>query len=233
MRLIGRITSLATATALGLFPIASTAAVEASEPLATMSELHARSYGSPPVEVDTVVYGDEVDLYGQVLASDGSYAQHGDAILQLRTPTNSTWTTVAPADWPGTFAFHYFRPTSNAEYRILYNGYTAASSTEVSYAPSQSAPISIDVSRAITVKPSRSGLVGTVSPDYTHRKVKVLRKVDGKFTPYTSVKTNSASKFRVRLSTPEKSSDLRLKFVIPRGPDFVRTIKKYSRHPRG
>lgn len=129
------------------------------------------------------------------------------------------------SDWREVGGYHYYSPESSADYRIVYAGYAATTESENSYAPSRSAPFSINVSRAIKARTRGQRVVGEVSPDYQNRKVKILLKDGKKYVPFTQLKTNQKSKFRVKLPGGKSGKRLHLCLYIPATTSFAATVR--------
>ncbi|WP_248579438.1 hypothetical protein [Nocardioides sp. InS609-2] len=204
-----------------LTPLAVTAPAQATENLTTVSEII--------VNTRAVSYGHgQLNIVGRVTANNVVLGTYGGAALQERTPANPVWTTISNEPVPGLFASYGVPVLGNTEYRVVYYGYTATSATENNYAPSQSAPVTIRVSRAIKAKTFGHRVVGTVSPDYKNRKVKVLRKVGKKYVPLTKVKTGQDSRFRANLPAGKPGERLRYRLYIPGNADFAATVENYT-----
>ncbi len=220
MRMPRPITSLV-ASLVCLTPLSVSTPAQATENLTTVSEMLAVT--------QAVSYGDaHLNLFGRVAASDGNYAPRGTAALQELTQANPVWTTIATEAYPGTFAYYGVPALSNAQYRVVYYGYTATSASEDNYAPSQSAPVAINVSRVIKVRTFGLQVVGKVFPDYKNRKVKVLRKVGKKFVLFAKVKTDPDSKFRATLPAGKNGKQLRVRIYIPGNATFAPTVESYT-----
>ncbi len=204
-----------------LATLSVSAPAQATENLTTTSEITAVT--------KKVSYGDgKLTLFGGVKGSDGNPVPRGTAALQEFTAAKPVWTTVATEAYPGGFAYYGVPILRNTRYRIVYEGYTATSPTENSYAPSESAPVAVRVSRAIKAKTFGRRLVGRVTPDYTNRKVKVLLKAGTKYVPFTKVRTDQDSTFRVKLPAGQPGARLRYRLYIPGNVNFAVTVEDHT-----
>ena len=219
MRMPRLITGLVAAGLLGVTPLAVSAPAQATDNLTTVTELTVSQPG--------IVYGDDVYFQGRVTGSDGLGASDGTVALQVLTPANPVWTTVASDDYAGIFSFYDIAPASNAQYKVVYSGYAATTTFEDNYAPSESAPLAVGVARAIKGKTPGLRVVGKVKPEYKKAKVKVLRKVGKKYKPFKTVKTNKKSKFSVKLPAGKRGKRLYFRLYIPGNATFSATAADY------
>lgn len=192
MRTSRLVAGLVTAGLVGLAPVALSAPANAAT-LPTTASLTV----SPPLakKATAFSYGDALRFSGAVTGSDGSTPSGGTATLQVSTPAVPTFTTVSTDTSPGYLYFPDVTAQSKAVYKVVFSGYSSSTNT---YNPTESAPLTVAVSRAI--KPKTKGLTvsAKVSPDYPRGKVKILRKDGKKFKKYATVKTNKKSRFSFR-----------------------------------
>lgn len=217
---IRRLSTGLMATVIVASGLSMSAPAQATEDLTTTAEIS--------VDTKRLAYGEELNLVGLVHASDGGWADQGSASMQFRTPANPEWGTLSNEAYAGSFANYGYIPTSKADYRVVYYGYTATSESEDNYAPSTSAPITVRVSRDIKVRTHGRRIVGKVSPDYRHRKVKVMQKIDGKYVALPKVRTNQNSKFKVTLPAGERGDVLRFRLYIAGNARFAATREVFG-----
>jgi hypothetical protein len=218
MRMPRLIAGLVTAGLLGVAPLAISAPAHADN-LTTTSTLE--------VSAPLVQYGDDVYFNGRVTGSDGLGATYGTASLQVLTPANPVWTTVATDDSPSFVSLYDVVPATNSQYRVVYSGYTAQNAYQDTYAPSESAPVAVGVARAIKAKTPGLRVVGKVAPDYAKKKVKVLRKVGKNYKPFKTVKTNKKSKFSVKLPAGKRGKRLYFRLYIAGDASYSTTVADY------
>lgn len=219
MRMPRLITGLVAAGLLGVTPLAISAPAQATVVLPTTTTL----------EVDSalVSYGDDISLTGAVREPDGSSAYKGTVALQVATPANPTYTTIATDEASGFVYFSDLKPTTNATYKLVFGGYTAQTQYEDTYVASESLPVAVGVSRAIKAKTPGLRVVGKVTPDYKKSKVKVFRKVGKKYKPFKTVKTNKKSKFSVKLPAAKRGKKLYFRLYIPADAAYTATVDDY------
>lgn len=171
-------------------------------------------------------YGDSLYLSGVVKGSDGRTPNSPTAVaLQVSTPTVPTWTTIATDD-SAYFSFSDLKAVSNASYKVVFAGGTSGfGSSANTLTASESAPVTITVSRTIKAKTKGLKVIGKVVPDYGKKKVKILQVVGKKKTrKYASVKTNKSGRFSFR--APNKRG-FRFVVVIPGDASFAGTSAAY------
>ncbi len=211
------IAGLTTAGLLGLTPVAL-AASPASAVVATTSTL--------TLTQTEAAYGEDIglDLDGSVVAADGSYVD-GVASLQVLTASNQVWTEVATDDSPSSLYFSAVKAQSNAQYKVVFSDATGA------YAPSESLPVTLGVTRKIDVK----NLAGndakvriTVKPDFAKKKLKIFtaKKAKGKYKLAKKVKTDKRGKVVYKFRGSRSIYYVRL--VVPGDANYVKTILEGS-----
>lgn len=171
-------------------------------------------------------YGDSLYLSGTVKGADGKTPNSPVAVyLQVSTPAAPTWTNIATDD-SAYFSFSDIPAQSNASYKVVFTGGTSGFGESANtLTPSESAPVTISVSRTIKAKTKGLKVIGKVVPDYGKKKVKILQVVGKKKTKkYASVKTNKAGKFTFR--APNKRG-FRFVVVIPADAMFSGTYAEY------
>ena len=218
MRMPRLLAGLVTAGLLGVAPLAVSAPAQAAN-LTTVSTIE--------IDDPLLSYGDELSINASVMSSDGRSASYGTVALQVYTPAAPVWTTIATDESSGYLYFSDIKPTSNAQYKLVYSGYTARNQFENTLAPSESAPVAVGVSRAIKAKTPGLRVVGKVTPDYAKSKVKVFRKVGKKYKPFKTVKTNKKSKFSVKLPAAGRGKKLFFRLYIPASAEFTATVDDY------
>ncbi len=209
MRFTRIITGTVTAGLVGLVPIAVGSPASATDNLTTTTTISTSS------EVP-ITYGDDITLSADVAASDGASAYRGTVTLQVYTPANPVWTTVATSD--STYESFEVKPTTNAAYKVVYSGYTATSTFEDNYAASESAPFEVGVERKAAFKTPGLFLVGKITPDFGKEKVVLKRKQGKKFVAWKKVKTNKKGQFKVK--APNKRG-FKFSVTIPGDADYV------------
>jgi hypothetical protein len=191
-----RITRLAagtvTAGLLGLTPIAIAAPSQATENLTTTT-----TASTDEVRVE---YGDEINIVVDVMGSDGLSVIDGTSTLMAMEAGSTTWVPVATGSYPGS-DFYPVKPQMNTTYKVVYSGYTATTTYEDTYAPSESASFTVSVARKITYPSSGFVIKGKVKPDYGNKKIviKVSKKKNKGFKAFKTIKTTSTGKYRVTL----------------------------------
>lgn len=189
MRFTRLIAGLTTAGLLGLAPVAISSPAGATENLTTTSTVE--TFSTLPITV-----GDEITLSSKVTGSDGLSALYGSVSLQVYTPSNPVWTTVATDE--GGYASFQVKPQTNTAYKIVYSGYAAANQYQDNYAPSESVPLQVGVKRKAVFKTPGLFLVGKIKPDFKRKKVILKRKKGKKFVAWKKVRTNRKGVFRVK-----------------------------------
>lgn len=209
MRFTRLIAGLTTAGLLGLAPVAISSPAQATDNLTTATTV--TTYSTLPI-----TYGDKITLSPDVAASDGGSAYRGSITLQVYTPKNPVWTTVATAT--NTYESFEVKPTTNASYKIVYSGYAAASQYEDNYAASESAPFNVGVKRKAVFKTPGLFLVGKIKPDFKRKKVVLKRKKGKKYVAWKKVRTNKKGVFRVK--APNKRG-FKFSVTIPADKKYV------------
>jgi hypothetical protein len=209
MRFTRLIAGLTTAGLLGLAPVAISSPAEATDNLTTTSTVE--TYSTLPITV-----GDEITLSAKVTGSDGLTALDGPVALQVYTPKNPVWTTVATDE--GGYASFQVKPSTNSAYKIVYGGYAATSTYEDNYAPSESVPLEVGVKRKAVFKTPGLFLVGKVKPDFKHKLVVLKRKQGKKYVAWKKVRTNKLGVFRVK--APNKRG-FKFSVTIPADKKYV------------
>lgn len=189
MRLTRLTAGLVSAGLLGLTPVALASPAQATENLTTTTTVS--TYSELPI-----TYGDEISLSPDVVASDGGGAYKGTVTLYVQTAKNPTWTPVATV--PDTYSSVDVKPSINSNYKFVYSGYTATSTYEDNYAPSESAPFAVGVKRKAAFRTPGLYLVGKIKPDFKRKKVILKRKKGKKYVAWKKVRTNKKGAFRVK-----------------------------------
>lgn len=211
------IAGLTTAGLLGLAPVALTA-TPASAVVATTTTL---------VTQKTVAdYGDNLGIYldGEVKAADGTFVS-GSASLQILTAANPVWTQIAVDESASFLYFGDVIAQSNAQYKVVFSDPTGA------YAPSESAPVSVAVTRTIAVKNLKGASAKvriTVKPDFAKKKFKILtaKKAKGQYKLAAKVKTDSKGKAVYTFRGTRSIYYVRL--VVPGDANFAKTVTQGS-----
>lgn len=216
MRFTRIIAGTITAGLVGLVPVAVSSPASATENLTTTTTVS--TYSTLPI-----TYGDDITLSADVAASDGSSAYQGVVTLYALTPAVPTWTPVAT----GTSTYESFdvKPTTNTAYKIVYSGYTAASTYEDNYAVSESAPFSVTVKRTAVFKTPGLFLVGKIKPNFANKKVILKKKKGKKYVAWKKVKTNKKGQFRVK--APNKSG-FKFSVTIPSDANYIGFTELYQ-----
>lgn len=192
MRINRLVAGTVTAGLLGLTPIAIAAPSHATENLTTTTV-------ATPSETE-LEYGDDFYVSVDVDASNGSSAYQGTSTLYAMEAGSSAWVPVATGT-SATASFYDVKPKISTTYKVVYSGYTATSTYEDTYAPSESAAFTVGVARKITFPSSGFVLKGKVTPDYSKKKIviKVSKKQNKGYKGFKTIKTNKAGKYRVTL----------------------------------
>jgi hypothetical protein len=163
-------------------------------------------------------YGDELYLSGRVTLADGkSVNSPATTSLQVSTPSNPTWTTVATDD-SSYFSFSDIKVPSNASYKVVFAGGPAGfGSSAVNALPSESAPVAVTVARKLTVKSKGLKVRGKITPKYTG-KVRLLKMVGKKKTKKWMVVKAKKGRFSYR--APNRSG-FKYVIVVPGDKDFA------------
>lgn len=222
MRITRIVAGAVTAGLLGVTPIALTAPAHADGQTYTptvLAELHATT---SPLSAP-YAYGGGFYVSGKVADPHGGYDNSGGvAYLQVRTPANPVWTTVAEDTSPSYLFFDAgFRFTSDAELKVYFAGAPAQNAWTDTLLPAESAVITAPVTRKVVFKNPRGTLIkGKVSPDYKKSPIKIHRKAGKKWVKYRTVKTTARSTYRFTLPAPRRGRTQWL-ITIPGGRDFT------------
>ena len=180
-----------TAGLLGLTPVAIAAPSHATDNLTTTT------VATP--NATEIEYGEDIYVTTDVDGSDGYGAYKGTSTLYALEAGSAAFVPVATAT-PGS-SFYDVKPKMNTSYKVVYSGYTATTTYEDNYAPSESAPFTVSVARKITAPDSGFVLKGKVTPDYAKKKVvvKVSKNAKRGYKAFKTVKTDRRGKYRVEL----------------------------------
>lgn len=212
MRFTRIIAGTITAGLVGLVPVAVSSPASATVDLTTSSTLTADPAG--------YTVGDSIFFTAGVVASDGAAPDYGLAYLQILTSSNPTWTTVATDDSASYVSFSDVTAVENAQYKVVYGGYVAQSTTQDNYAASESAPFIIEVAREVTASNASTRFFGKITPDYAKKSVKVERKFGKNWRKYKVIKTNSKGKWSIKLPAPSRKKTF-WRFSIKSDAQFV------------
>lgn len=192
MRITHLVAGTVTAGLLGLTPIAIAAPSQATDVLTTTT--------TATPSVTKLEYGDELYISVDVPSSDGSSAYRGTSTLMAMAAGSTTWVPVSTNTSPGG-DFYEVKPQMNTSYKVVYSGYTATTTYEDTYQPSESAAFTVGVARKITYPSSGFVLKGKVTPDYGKKKIviKVSRKKSKGFKSFKTITTSSTGKYKVTL----------------------------------
>lgn len=145
----------------------------------------------------------------------------GQALLQVLTPSNPVWTTVATDDSPGYLFFDGgFKFTSNAQFKVVFTGYTAANAYQDTFVAAESAVINAPVMRSVQAGNKGTTFSGKITPNYAKKKVKIQRKANGKWRKYKTITTDGRGKWRITLPAPSRKKTY-WRFSIPGDANFV------------
>jgi hypothetical protein len=179
-----------------------------------------------PLTSTQLEYGDDIYISGTVRGADGNTPNSPTSVaLQISTPSAPTWTTIATDD-SAYFSFSGVKPPSNASYKVVFGGGTSGfGGSANTLTASESAPLSVTVSRSIKAKTKGLKVIGKVVPDYDRKKVKILQVVGKKKTrKYATVKTDKAGRFTFR--APNRVG-FRFVVVIRADANFAGTYAEY------
>ena len=192
MRITRLVAGSVTAGLLGLAPIAVAAPSHATENLTTTT-------AATPSETQ-LEYGDDLYVSVDVDASNGSSASYGTSTLYAMEAGTSAWVPVATGT-SASSSFYDVKPQATTTYKVVYSGYTATSTYQNNYAPSESAPFTVSVARKITYPSSGFVIKGKVTPDYGNKKIviQVSKKQNKGFKKYKTIKTKANGKYKVTL----------------------------------
>lgn len=206
MRLTRLIAGLTTAGLLGLAPVAISSPASADgqtyTPVITAQINEMGSPYEPPYE-----YGQEFYVSGRITDPSGIEGPSGgQAFLQILTPANPVWTTIATDESPGYLFFDAdLKFSSNAQLKVVFTGSTALGSWDDSYVAGESAVMAAPVTRSVVLKNPKITLIkGEVTPDYNRKSIKVHKKVGKKWKKYKTFKTSKAGKYSFKLPAPRR-----------------------------
>lgn len=186
--------SRAVALALLAAPVAVLAgpagnAQAATTTLSTMTTISLDAGGKP------VKYGKTMEITGAVKDSTGASVYDGVVELQAMPYGSSSWTTIATDDASGFVAFYDVKPTVSTAYRLHYQGYTATSSYEKTYAFSDSTPATQPLYRNVSIKSKGTRMYGKVTPAAGRMKIVFKLIKHKKLHKWFTVKTKKNGKW--------------------------------------
>lgn len=206
MRITRLVAGVTTAGLLGVTPTAISAPAHADgqtyTPVITAQLNITDAPYDPPY-----MYGGGFYVSGTVKDPSGIEGPSGgQAHLQVLTPANPVWTTIAVDDSPSYLFFDGdFRFTSNAQFKVVFTGSTALGTWDDSYLPGESAVIDAPVTRKVVfTNPKGTVIKGRVSPDYKRKPIKVHKKVGKRWKKYRTFKTTSRSTYKFTLPAPRR-----------------------------
>jgi hypothetical protein len=205
MRITRLVAGSVTAGLLGLAPIAVAAPSHATDNLTTTT-------AATPSETE-LVYGEDFYVSVDVDASDGFSAFKGTSTLYAMEAGSAAWVPVATGTSPSSTYFDV-KPQATTTYKVVYSGYTATSTSEDTYAPSESAAFTVSVARKITYPSSGFVIKGKVTPDYGKKKIviQVSKKQNKGFKKYKTIKTKSNGKYKIAL--PKRGGTWYWSFIV-------------------
>ena len=214
MRFTRIIAGTITAGLVGLVPVAVSSPANAATPYTTVVAITASTPG--------VAYGDDITIDGAVTDNTGGSASFGTATLQVYSTKNPVWTTVQTDDTAGSFIFFDVKPESNAQYKVVYSGFTAANGD--TYSASESAPVAVAVQRTDSLKTKGLSVIGKIKPDFAKKKVVIKRKQGKKYVSWKKIKTDNKGVFRFK--APNKRG-FKFSVTIPSDTHYVGFTKLY------
>ncbi|HXH79056.1 hypothetical protein [Nocardioides sp.] len=211
MRFSRIITGLTAAGLLGLTPLAVSAPANADGQTYTSNI----AFEISPAQ-SLYSYGDDFYVSGSVTGPTAvDTPTGGQAQLQMLTPANPVWTTIAVDDSPGFLYFTGdFKFLSNTQLKVVYTGYTATSQFDDSYLAGESAPLVVPVTYVLNAKTPGTSIVGKIKPSYKKKKVIIQRKVGKTYKKYRTVRTNNKSAFRVKLPTGKRGKKVFFRVIV-------------------
>ena len=192
MRITRLVAGTVTAGLLGLTPIAIAAPSQATDTWTTTT--------TATPSATQVEYGDDIYVTVDVPSSDGYSAYKGTSTLMALQAGSTTWVPVATNTSAGSDFFD-IKPQMNTTYKVVYSGYTATTTYEDTYTPSESAAFTVSVARKITYPSSGFVIKGKVKPNYGNKKIviKVSKKKNKGFKAFKTIKTTSTGTYKVTL----------------------------------
>jgi hypothetical protein len=218
MRINRLVAGTVTAGLLGLTPIALAAPSQATDVLTTTT--------TAAPSATELEYGGDFYVTVDVAGSDGLSAYKGTSTLVAMEAGSTTWVPVATNTSAGSDFFDV-KPQVNTAYKVVYSGYTAATTYEDTYVASESAAFSVTVSRKLTIKNPRGTFIkGKVSPKYAKKKIFIEKKVGKKWKKFKKIKTDKKSKFQITLPAYKKRTYFR--FVVKGDAQYAATAAEGS-----
>lgn len=226
--------SPAVASATPLVPVSPGARVLTQPPIDAVPA----DFGVVPGLVDTqihwtrwnryVVYGGRTVLEGQVVTDDG--ALPGAAVdLYARRAGSGRWhpvgTTTSSSD-TAVFRFDEHEPSRTTDYRVVFEGDVMYARTE----DTKGVPVRRRVpDRMRRVDATHYTFRGSVEPRYRERRVRLQRKTCRRcaWDTLATRRTTRRSRWRFRVSAPDKRGTWYYRAVVPRDRHFARS---YSEH---
>jgi hypothetical protein len=192
MRITRLVAGTVTAGLLGLTPIAVAAPGHAADTWTTTT--------TAAPSATRVEYGDDLYVTVDVAGSDGYAAYRGTSTLMALEAGSTSWVPVATNTSAGGDFFDV-KPQMNTTYKVVYSGYTATTTSEDTYTPSESATFAVSVARKITYPNSGFVITGKVKPGYGKKKIviKVSRRKNKGFTSFKTIRTSSTGRYKVTL----------------------------------
>ena len=214
MRFTRIIAGTITAGVVGLVPVSVSSPANAAVPYTTVVAATASAPG--------VVYGDDISINGAVTDTAGGSVFYGTATLQVYSSKNPVWTTVQTDETGGSFYFFDVKPESNSQYKVVYSGFTATNGD--TYSVSESAPVTVAVQRADSLKTKGLSVIGKIKPDFAKKKVVIKRKQGKKYVSWKKVKTDSKGVFRFKAPSQR---GFKFTVTIPSDTHYVGFTKGY------
>lgn len=171
----------------------------------------------------TVVdYGETIEIEVDIDSQSGFSPTAGTSTLYAMKSTSTEWEAIATNASPS-LDFVDVRPRIKTSYKVVYNGHTAASSQDDTYAASESAVFTVKVARTISHPEDGFDLRGKVRPDYGNRKivVKISSEQDTGYTRVKTIKTDARGRYRIRL--PRRVGTWYWSFVVKGDSDYLGT----------
>ena len=224
MRITRLVAGSVTAALIGITPLAISAPAHADGQTYTPVITANLNVQDAPFEAP-YVYGAGFYVSGSVTDPAGLYDANYDAdvaYLQVYTPSNPVWTTIATDDSPGFLFFDGdFTFSENTQLKVVYSGAPAAGPYQDTFTAGESAIISAPVTRKVVFKnPKGTRIKGNVSPDYGKKKIKVAKKVGKKWKKYKTYKTTKAGKYKFTLPAPRRGKT-QWRITVPGNAQFT------------